>query len=170
MGFQDFGGLGAFVGCKIVQDYDGAGFQGGCELGFDIGVKGGAVHRAPDHPGRDQIGAGQARDEGLGLPFAEWGSSKQAFAHRTAAPQPRHIGFHRSFVNEHKAMRGLSHARLTARCPVKPGLPQICAPTLLRDQAFFYMTAQPGPGRDGSRKAGPSRRRYQPGPAPIQQG
>lgn len=92
--FQGFGRFGAFVGGQVVENDHGSGFKGRGELGLDVGVEGAAVHGTFDDPGCDEVGAGQAGDEGLGLPFAERGGAEQSLAHRTAAPQARHVGLY----------------------------------------------------------------------------
>ena len=155
--FQQVCGFEAFVGGQVVEDDDGPGFECRGKLGFDVGVERGSVHGTFDDPGCDQVGAGQSRDEGLGLPFAEWRCAEQAFTLRTSAAQPGHIGLHAGFVNEHKAMRFGAQTGLASRKPVVPDAALLSAPAFLRDQAFFYMTVRPGPAPGGSTTDRPSR-------------
>ena len=56
---------------EIIQDNDVAGAQAGDELGADVSLEGVAIHGTAEHPGRDDPVNAQARDEGLGAPFAE---------------------------------------------------------------------------------------------------
>ena len=51
-GFEDFGGLGAFVDREVVEDHDVSGLKGGGQLGFDPEVERDAVHGAMDDPRR----------------------------------------------------------------------------------------------------------------------
>ena len=135
---------------------DCAWFKDRGELGFDVGVERGPVHRACDDPRRDQVVAGQPGDEGLGLPASERGDTEQPLSHWAAPAQPGHVRFYGGFVNEHKAVRFRGHARLTQWQPVAPGLLQVGPLAFLRDQAFFYMTIRPGPTPGGSRADRPA--------------
>ena len=68
---QGLGGAGALVDGEIVQDHDVAALERRRELALDVEVEGVAIHRAIDHPGRDEPVAAQAGDEGLRVPTAE---------------------------------------------------------------------------------------------------
>ncbi len=75
--FQDVLCVSRLVGRQIVGDHHVAGLQGGGELGLDIGVKRGAVHRSIEHPGRAELVDAQARDEGLGALMTKGGVGLQ---------------------------------------------------------------------------------------------
>ena len=112
--------------------------------------------------GGDQVVAGQPGDKGLGLPAPERGQAEQALTYRTAPAQPGHVRLHGGFVNEHKAMRLLCHARLAVGQPVMPRLSQVRPLAFLRDQAFFYMTIRPGPTPGGSWTIRPAAHAFRP--------
>jgi len=71
MGFEHLCGGIALVGCKVVEDDDGAGFQLGDQDLFDVRVKGILVHGAGDHPRSHDPITRQPRDQGLVAPPPE---------------------------------------------------------------------------------------------------
>ena len=76
----------AAVSGQVVEDYHRARVEDGCELGFDVGVEGIAIHRAGNDPGRDQLIASQACHKGLAVPAAERGRAIEALAFGAAPP------------------------------------------------------------------------------------
>src|SRR3546814_19813199 len=70
------------------------------DLCADIGVEGRAVHRPFDGPGGDEAVLAQARNKGLGPPFAEGRIGKQARSPQAAPAQRGHVGLHTGFIDE----------------------------------------------------------------------
>lgn len=60
-----------FMAGEVVEDDDVAWLEGGCELGFDIGLEDHPVHWGINDPGGDGAVALEARHEGLRAPMAE---------------------------------------------------------------------------------------------------
>ena len=127
------------MGGKIVQNYDGSGFQGRCELGLDICLESKPVHCACDHPRRNQRVLGQPRNEGLRAPFSKGRGAIESFALERAPTQPGEIGFDGGFIDKHQPVRFLSHAWLATIDPLPSRLAQGGTVTLLCDKPFFYM-------------------------------
>lgn len=123
----------AFVDGEIVEDDNITALERRRELGLDIGIEGGPVHRPIDDPWGGQAIAAQAGDEGLRSPSAEGGLRAQPFAARGAAAQPRHLGVDGSLVDEDQAMR------LTPPDPGLPGFTDVLAFAFRCQQRFFYM-------------------------------
>ncbi len=128
---------GHLVGGEVVEDHDRAGVQFGNELGLDPSGEGGTVHRALDHPGRDQGIRGQPGNEGLGPPAAEGSIHAQPLPDRRPAPEPCHVGFHAGLVDEHEPVRLRAHPRQPVPNPVPPGLADRRTPGLGGNQRLF---------------------------------
>ncbi len=101
------GGSGLFVavGGEVVEDDRRAGADFGDQHLPDIRRKGGPIHRAFDHPRRDQRITGQTRDQGLSAPTAERRIRFQAFAARGPAAQPGEVGLDRRFIQKDNTFR-----------------------------------------------------------------
>lgn len=122
-------------------------------LRLDIGVECRSVHRALDHPGRDQGILRQPGDKGLRAPFAKRCRAMEPLPDRGPSAQPREVRLDRRLVDEDQPVRFLAHARLTAHDPIVTGLTERGPITLDCDQSFFYMTVQPVREHGAARKA-----------------
>ena len=132
-----------------------------------IGVEGGTVHSALDHPRRDQGVLRQSSDEGLRAPFAEWGCAVQPLPDRGTSAEPREVRLDRRLVDEDQPVRFLAHARLTAHDPIVTGLAERGPVTLGCDQSFFYMTVQPVREHGAARRAEHLRHVFPTGLRPV---
>ena len=115
------------------------GVKSGCQLRSDVGVESIAIHCAVEDPGRDEFVASEARDEGLGSPFAEWRFGVQALAAWAASPDRRHVRLHGCFVDEHQPRRLLTHGGLAMLLPITPSRFDVRASLLRGQERFFYM-------------------------------
>jgi len=129
----------AFVDGKVVENDDIASRQCRSELCLDIGIEGGPVHRMVDDPWRGEPEASQSGDEGLCVPMAEGRIHDQPLAAGHPATQAHHLGIHRGFIKEDKAMRLQSHPRLTFGDPRLALRLHRRACAFRRHQRFFYM-------------------------------
>ncbi len=77
---------------EVVDDHDIAARKRRGELGLDVGVEGGAVDRAVDHPGRHQAIGTQPGDEGLRAPLRMGSTRAQPLPPASAAAKARHLG------------------------------------------------------------------------------
>ena len=91
-GFQDGGGLWAFVAGEIVEDDHVATPQDRGELRLDIGLENIPVDRPIDDPRRGQAIMAQRCNEGLGAPMTKGRFHFQPMAPARPAAQPRHLG------------------------------------------------------------------------------
>lgn len=92
MFFESLCGALALMGRQVVENDHRSRLQGGCELSFDVGLKGGSVHCSLDDPRRDQRIMGQSCDEGLRAPLAKGRSSIEPLAHRCPSAQTGKVG------------------------------------------------------------------------------
>jgi hypothetical protein len=122
---------------KVVEDDDVALPELRGELGLDPDVEGGAVHRPPEQPGRDQPVVAQAGDEGLRALVAQRRMVAQPRAAPRPAAQPRHVGLGAAFVDEDQPVRLLAHPRLTPPGPFGARRAHIGALPLAGDQRLF---------------------------------
>ena len=122
---------------EIVEDDDVTRLQGGCELGFDIGLEDCAVHRRINDPGSDETVAPEPGHEGLRAPVAEGGFAVQPAANCRAPAQARHLGRRAGLVNEDKAITLPAHEGLAAVFPFGPGLGQFRPVLFAGPQCFF---------------------------------
>ena len=125
------------MGVKIVENDDGAGGQFRNQHPRDISRECRAVHRALDHPGRDQGILGQPRDECLRAPFADRCRAIEPLPDRGSSAQPREVRLDRRLVDKDQPVRLLAHAGLAALDPVAAGLAQCGSVTFRRDQSFL---------------------------------
>jgi len=125
------------MGNKVVQNDHCTRLKGWGELGLYVSIKCTPVHGTGDNPGRDEVVGTEAGDKGLGLPASKWGDAEQALSDGTAPSEPGHVGFDRGFIDKHQPLRQVAHARLTVGDPFLPVLPEVCAFSLLSDQALF---------------------------------
>lgn len=123
---------------QIVPDHHVSRPEGWRELGAHIGLEGLAVHGAFDHPRRDQFMAAKAGDEGLGVPFSERSLGDEPLPLPAAAPERRHVGLDRGFVDEHEPSGRGAHGRLAVFVPLIAFLFDLGAFSLRRHQRFFY--------------------------------
>src|SRR5260370_9908099 len=86
---------------------------------LEVGQKDFAVHCSVDQHRRDYSGETQARNEGHGLPVAQWHISDQALSARTAAIRSYHVGADRGLVDEHQSGR-VKKPLLTNPPPTSP--------------------------------------------------
>jgi len=95
---QGFGCARAFVSGQIVKDHDSPRFEGRSQLRLDIGIESGAIHRAVDHPRRDQGIVCQPGDKGLCAPFAKRCRAIEPLTDRSPSAQPGEVRLHRRLV------------------------------------------------------------------------
>jgi hypothetical protein len=86
-------GARTFVDIEIVENDDVAAAQMRSELGLDVSIERRAIDGSLDDPGRHQLLAAQAGDEGLRVPFAEGRIGDQPLAAPAAAAQRSQVGF-----------------------------------------------------------------------------
>lgn len=130
---------------EVIKDHDIPRLERRRELGFDVDLEDLLGHRPVDDPGSGQPIAAQACYEGLRLPMTERCASLQALTLKRPASQARHFRRGRRLVDEDKPVRLLAHARLAMQPPSPPGLANIIASALRRQQLFFYIES-PLPG------------------------
>jgi hypothetical protein len=135
-GFQDGGGLWAFVAGEIVKDDHVATLKRRSELGFDIGLEDVAVDRPLDHPGRGQAIMAQRRDERLGAPMTKGRFHFQPMAPARPAAQPCHLGRGTGLVDKDQPFRALLHPWLAVFGPYPSGTDDISAIGFARQQRF----------------------------------
>ena len=102
---------------QVVHHDDVAGAQVRDEDALDISLEGGAVDRPADHEGRDHASAGQAGDEGGGLPVAVGDAHAQALAPWAAAVGAGHVGLRPGLVDEDQPLRVQVELALEPRMP-----------------------------------------------------
>lgn len=124
----------AWRGCR---DDDRAGFQFGCQDLADIGGEGRSVHRALDHPRRNQGICRQPRDECLRAPVAERRIHVQPASTQSATTQSGEVGFDGSFIDEDQAFRLPAHRGYSALQPIKPRASDRGAAAFGRHQRLF---------------------------------
>src|SRR6266436_1808387 len=73
-----------FVGGKVVHHHNVSALERRSQTLLEVGQKDFAVHCSVDQHRRDYSGETQARNEGHGLPVAQWHISDQALSARTA--------------------------------------------------------------------------------------
>ena len=134
---------------------------------LDPGHEDRAVHRAVGDVGGEEAAAGQAADEGRGLPVAVRHRPVDPLAARAAAVAPGHVGGAPvSSTNTSRAgFSGACPARQSARCWATSGRSCSCGP----DATFFQR--QPEPGQRPVHQAQARRHavgRQQPGPQLVQ--
>ena len=123
-----------FVGGKVVHHHNVSALERRSQTLLEVGQKDFAVHCSVDQHRRDYSGETQARNEGHGLPVAQWHISDQALSARTAAIRSHHVGADRGLVDEHQSGR-VKKPLLTnpaSTCPSDVG-----ALLFRRAQAFF---------------------------------
>lgn len=157
----------AFVGGQVVEDDNGPRIKRRGQLRLDIGVESRSVHRALDHPGRDQGILRQPGDEGLRAPFAKRCRAIEPLTDRGPSAQPREVRLDRRLVDKDQPVRLLAHAGLAALDPITAGPAQRRSVTFRRDQSFFYMTVRRVRARDAAKRAAPPRHVSRPGRRPI---
>lgn len=123
-----------FVGREIVEHHDIAAFQGGRKDMADIGTKGGAIHRAVEHPGRCHAGQAQPRNERHRLPMAERRAVVAAFAYWCPAIEPRHLRVDACLIQKDQALR--IDERL--RCPPQLAPCRYVGPILFAGAQGFF--------------------------------
>src|SRR5260370_625832 len=94
-----------FVGGKVVHHHNVSALERRSQTLLEVGQKDFAVHCSVDQHRRDYSGETQARNEGHGLPVAQWHISDQALSARTAAIRSHHVGADRGLVDEHQSGR-----------------------------------------------------------------
>jgi hypothetical protein len=119
---------------QVVEYDDGSGFDDGSQLGLDIGVECGSVHRALDHPWSDQVAASETCDEGLRAPLAEGRGCWQASTNGCATSQSGQVRLDGGLVDEDQPLRHPPHHRLPVSDPVGASPGDIGAPPFVRDQ------------------------------------
>lgn len=139
MGSDDLVGVGTLVDREVVEDHHVTGLQGRSKLSFDIDIESGSIHRAGDNPGCGEFSAAQGSDEGLGTPFAERSVCFQPFAPSRPAAQTRHLGVHRSFIDEHQPAGRAAHKGLAMVDPDPAAFSYVGACAFRGHQLFFYM-------------------------------
>lgn len=112
----------ALVEGDVVENDDVASSQFGDELGLDIGLEAGLVHRRVDEPGRHHAVTAQAGDEGLRLPPAEWGVSAEARAPGRPSRALGQTGVCRCLIDEDQAAQCLGKE---ASAPLDPVLTRL---------------------------------------------
>lgn len=112
----------ALVEGDVVEDDDIARRQFGNELGLDVSLKDGGVHRRIDDPWRDEAMTAQASDEGLCLPAAERRVGLVALALRRPARAFGQLGVGRCLIKEDQARQGLVEETLA---PIDPKLTRL---------------------------------------------
>ena len=136
-GFEDGGGLWAFVAGEIVEDDHVATLQGWGELGFDPGFEDPTVDRSVDHPGRGQPIMTQRCDERLGAPMTKRRFHLQPLAPARPAAQARHLGRGAGLVDKDQPFRASLHPWLAVFGPHLPRTDNISAIDFARQQRFF---------------------------------
>ena len=124
---------------QVVGDHHVARLQCRCQLGLDVDVEGGAVHRAVQYPGRAEFVDPQPGDEGLGAPVAEGRIGFEPGSSQGPAPQAGHLGGNGGLIDEHQPVRLTTHPWYPAVLPLVPGGADPFAQPFRRDQRFFYM-------------------------------
>lgn len=127
----------ALVEGDIVEDDDVAWHQFGRELGFDVELEAGPVHRRIDDPGRDHAMTSEAGDEGLCLPAAERRGCDVAFAAGRPAGSFGQPCVGRGLVDEDQPRQGLVEEALAPRRPVLARLPDVGALLLAGPERLF---------------------------------
>ena len=114
---HQFGSARAFVEGDIIEDDDVALRQFRGELGFDVELEAGGVHRRVDNSRSDHAVAAQTGHEGLRLPAAEgdMGPVALAFGRPAGALGQSCIG--RRLINEDQARQGFVEERLAPGDP-----------------------------------------------------
>ena len=126
----------ALVGGQVVEDDDGSGLQFRDQDLLDVSVKGVAIHRARDHPWRDDAVAGQARDQGLVPPPPERGAPLEMQTLETPSIGAGHIRVCAGFVEKNQALGVDPHDLLTPG-PVMSRLAHCGLFAFPGDQPFF---------------------------------
>lgn len=96
----------ALVEGDVVENDDIARRQFGNELGFDVSLEDGGVHRRIDDPRRDEAMTAQTGDEGLCLPATERRVGLVTFALRRPAGALGQLGVRRGLINEDQTRQG----------------------------------------------------------------
>lgn len=122
---------------QVVEDDDRAGRQFRGQDIADIGRKGGAIHRAFDHPGRNEPLRREACDEGLCAPATERRVHPQPLAAAGAPSQSGQVRLHGGFVNEHQPFGLATHKGNAPLLPLVPGLFYTGAVLFGGHQRFF---------------------------------
>ena len=89
-----------FMASQIVEDYDLALGEGGCEYLFDIEGEEFPVDRAVDDKGSIDAIDAQSSDEGERLPVTVRDGSGQALSSRSPAAQWGHVGLDPGLIDE----------------------------------------------------------------------
>src|SRR5258707_9093010 len=113
-----------FVGGKVVHHHNVSALERRSQTLLEVGQKDFAVHCSVDQHRRDYSGETQARNEGHGLPVAQWHISDQALSARTAAIRSHHVGADRAKApyGFHRFVSCASPKRLVMTSPLKKSL------------------------------------------------
>lgn len=136
MGFEHLCDGIALVGCKVVEDDDGAGFLLGDKDLFDVRVEGVPAHGAGDQPRGHDPTTRQTRDQGLVAPPPERRCALEALVAQAASVRACHFGIGARLIRKDQPMRLLAHDFLAPR-PVMSRLSHLGLASLFGEQAFF---------------------------------